>query len=348
MPGTFTTAPVHIIPPTQTNPTALKQVANEIVSKARGSNDPQLLELIGRAISSVDSAINPIMSALRSPVPQSETVSITDAAGNLIGWIGYAVSNGQSFAGAWFKTIYIGGTDPSTAKFIADVNGDVTSSGKIVLTGSTAIITLDPSGGGFITVSSVSTSLITRIDATGFFISSWDGVSPAQPSLSATNTTLALFDAAGNQIRLDISNLPPSITLVPAGSFPNLIANTGALTYTDAIAQTAVLSVNGITPALTLTPAGALQIKTLLDGNGISLTRSLDLLRTAILPGDLSLYNGVGGLVIDLSIAVGFIMNGLTVVTTTGVVSSSNGFTGTSTPGTGTVTTVAGIVVGMT
>jgi hypothetical protein len=54
---------------------------------------------------------------------------LINSASSPLGWIG--ASGG--YAGAWFKRIYIGGTDPSTAKIVADSGGNVAISGSLIV-----------------------------------------------------------------------------------------------------------------------------------------------------------------------------------------------------------------------
>jgi hypothetical protein len=62
---------------------------------------------------------------------QAGNVLVSDSSSALIGWIG---SYG-GYAGAWFKRIMIGGTDPSTAKLVADAYGNLTIPAGCISTG---------------------------------------------------------------------------------------------------------------------------------------------------------------------------------------------------------------------
>lgn len=56
-----------------------------------------------------------------------DSLSVLGAGGEPIGWIGSDADK----VGAWFKNLYVGGTDPDSAQLVADANGDLTITGGI-------------------------------------------------------------------------------------------------------------------------------------------------------------------------------------------------------------------------
>lgn len=74
--------------------------------------------------------------------PPLQTFSVVDSIGSLIGWIGDQVTATAEFIGAWFKTLYIGGTGPADAKIVADASGNVTINGATITLTENGVMTV--------------------------------------------------------------------------------------------------------------------------------------------------------------------------------------------------------------
>lgn len=81
--------------------------------------------IIAPALDNVQNQTNAVTTALMKPGSVTD-LTVTDASGSLIAWIGSRVVNAVNYFGAWFKTLYIGGSSAADAAIVV-VNGNLTS-----------------------------------------------------------------------------------------------------------------------------------------------------------------------------------------------------------------------------
>ena len=130
-----------LVSPNRQSPSSIKQSVAQIQANSQNVQDPnvsQALNLAGSAISSMGSAIDQILAALRAPIPQPNQTYITDPSGNLIGWIGFSSLSGVSYKGAWFQNLYVGGTGPQNAQF--SVTGNPSTGFSVVINAGSLIL----------------------------------------------------------------------------------------------------------------------------------------------------------------------------------------------------------------
>lgn len=114
MPFRTTSAP-SILKPTGKNPVNVRGAAVRLQQQGGLATD------VGKALDQVQSQIDPILQALRDPVPLPDEIVMLDPQGNLVAWIGYREGpDGKVYEGGYFSQIWIGGTDPTTAPFFSD------------------------------------------------------------------------------------------------------------------------------------------------------------------------------------------------------------------------------------
>lgn len=117
-----------------------------------GSKDANVS--VSNALIKLQEAIQSIEQVMRQTKNNElPNLFITAPGGEVIGWIG--TYNG--YQGAWFKRLYVGGTDPSTAPFFADVDGEVI----IGKNGSVSVQMQDESEVGYIGVKTDAIKSIT-------------------------------------------------------------------------------------------------------------------------------------------------------------------------------------------
>jgi hypothetical protein len=69
------------------------------------------------------------------------------------GWIGNEPAwSGGGNTGAWFKKVWIGGTSPANAPFVADASGNVAINGNTIISGTLTVAALTGWNGGSINV----------------------------------------------------------------------------------------------------------------------------------------------------------------------------------------------------
>ena len=144
---------------------------------------------IANAVDSIQRQLNAVVNALQANTSVQD-FTVTDKDGALIGWIGSQVVSGASYVGAWFKQIWIGGTNAANAVISTDTSGNVTINGAMITLNSNGVTTTiqnTNSGLGVLSLKSLD-------NGTGF----WSAVTPFGFSL-ADNTAfqVALLGSSG-------------------------------------------------------------------------------------------------------------------------------------------------------
>ena len=152
---------------------------------------------------SFQTQIDAIKNALAQPLPPLTDLSIVDAQGNQIAWIGVR-QDSQVYLGAWFQNLYVGGDGPATAPFFSD--GE-----KVVIGQNGQVFVLDPYGN----------------------VGAWLGTQ----SEVARAVTGAANNGAG-LIRLTVANhhysTGDNVSVASVGGVPNATGNNWIITVIDA------------------------------------------------------------------------------------------------------------------
>lgn len=351
----FTVNPPTLINPDTPSAGATRSLVQAVLSKTRGLDSASAFEQNGQALNSLQTQIDIIMRVLRSPLPVPESFGVTDQNGELIAWIGSQVVNGVLYQGAWFKQLYIGGTDASTAKIVADANGNVTITG--------ATITLDTNG---------VTTTIGNLPAGSAGVAGVQVKNDTSPSQNISVTDNGFFVRAAAdqtsfvvQLRAPVDDGQLSLLDLTTGKAVLLNA-TGGLALTDTVGGQARMSSSGqlrMTDAsgtiiLLDVPGGTMEIS---NGSAVA-ALSVSAVSGTDGSGNWDLSNGGleirSHVVIDSGRNADFIslaINGTTRIDASGNVSSANGLTGSqsfitsvnfgaSTTTSKTISVVAGIV----
>ncbi len=222
---------VSILPSGQSSPGSIKSEALALTNAAKSADPIALLGSAGRALASVQSQIDQIVSALRAPIPQPPVIQILDPSGKLIAEIGNLVDGSNvNYPGIWAVSVWIGGTGPATAPFVCDANGNLTITGSfsassITSTGATGtvkiiagVLTVTSPGGspelvvtlddlldatvGMIALDAAyaSTSQHVRVAKTGFLVLGSGGTYVVQLSGIGDSGTLVLNQGVANSI----------------------------------------------------------------------------------------------------------------------------------------------------
>jgi hypothetical protein len=223
--GLFTTTPVSILPSDQSNAGAIQSLVAQIQAVSPQISDPStasLFNIIGEAMTSMQSQSDTINNALREPLPFPETVAVTDPEGNLIAWIGYQVVGQNNYEGIWTKDLYVGGTSPQNALVtvlggeleindgtVGFVNTAILTDSQIELQRGSTTILLDPVGGTVSFISSTSHFEFV-VNASGLFV--------GNTSTSAnTAMTPSGFAVNGTPGITQVLNVPSLNTLTVSG-----------------------------------------------------------------------------------------------------------------------------------
>ena len=204
---------------------------------------PQTAGDVADAIHGLQDQINKLNALISATPPPLLTFSVVDAIGTLIGWIGDQVTATAEYIGAWFKTLYIGGTSPADAKIIADASGNVTINGaSITLNSGGVTTTLNNTAGPYGTQ-----SLKSLDNATGFYTA----VTPFNTSLiTSAGQFLAQLLSTGNTGAsaglLSLTNVAGTKTILLTASTPRLvIVGAGTTSVSDVDISTGDLAISG-------------------------------------------------------------------------------------------------------
>jgi len=191
-----------LIPEGTKSPASLRQFADAMRKK-----DPVAANAFERAQQSFDR----LDQILRATPEQADEIVISDPDGNVIGWIG----SRDGYWGAWFGQIYAGGTGPIDSNLYIDNAGVLNIRDAFIqLSGTTSIITLDPTTGDL---------TITPNPTTGRI-------------LTLNSQKIELLDKDGLAVFRIIDNEDPPTGLPPAPTEGNVIwLDTGASTSVYAL-----------------------------------------------------------------------------------------------------------------
>ena len=182
---------------------------------------PQTAGDVADAIHGLQDQINKLNALISATPPPLLTFSVVDAIGTLIGWIGDQVTATAEYIGAWFKTLYIGGTSPADAKIIADASGNVTINGATITLNSGGVTTSISNVGSFWGVLSLkstrnSNGRYSAVNPEGFYIA--DSADNPYAFMRQEGAT-----PAGRVYLSDVAGLRTA----------NLYGNTGTAAYLD-------------------------------------------------------------------------------------------------------------------
>jgi hypothetical protein len=266
---------------------SIQTTSSPILAKSPGTASPEIGRV--RTAKSLDRAspanaemgeniqrqINAIVNALQAPVPQLETLQVTAPDGTLLGWIGTFSDNTGSYAGAWFKQLYIGGTSAADAAIVADSSGNVTiRDAEIVITGGGVQTTinniLDPVTGLTESIQSLDITIPTGgysfLSPYSFQMMAFNATTVSyQPGIEINNT-----NASGGGADIIISDAPSGGTkeiqlATGGGGTPFIIVtdgtNTSRLTQaeltTGIVNATAAFQANGVAGSSTTIAYGS-------------------------------------------------------------------------------------------
>lgn len=131
----------------------LNTTGNSLLNKASGSiglntaiirngaNNVAPAADTANALENLQKQVNAQGQALQQLLPSLQKFQVNDTSGGLIAWIGSFIVGMATYFGAWFKTLYVGGTNASNAPFVADANGNVTINGATITLNKNGVLT---------------------------------------------------------------------------------------------------------------------------------------------------------------------------------------------------------------
>jgi hypothetical protein len=205
-----------------------------------------------------------------------------------------------TYMGAWFRQIYIGGTDASTAKIVADASGNVTITGATITINSSGVIT---------SIANVSTPPfgVLSLKSTDIASGYWTGIHPFGIDLvDNLGNSLGYLRSGGGQGHIALSN----------------VAGTKTIQMATGGAGSPAINMNNAGATATISPAGwNINSQSSVDGSGNLSAQSYaaggtpgidttDTLLKTVTPTTASVVSGIS------SSTTGFV-DGVTISTTT-------------------------------
>lgn len=97
-----------------------KSAGNSAIEASRLRASPDFNQVAAaNGLNSLQRQVDVLVNALKL-TPAVQDFRVVDPNGALIGWLGSEVVAGASYEGAWFKNLYVGGSDATTAPFFSD------------------------------------------------------------------------------------------------------------------------------------------------------------------------------------------------------------------------------------